>query len=447
MLLDLNNCIFGNVEPQDCLVLRSKAIEASKNITACIERNLGLVGVDPDSEGLISRWRSLFNELYSNAPPESHDSHDFLARLYVSGRDTKELSANALGLAVLSSVSYAQTCAAAVRFYLDDARAKERDILRDLAKKGPEVNGKIMGYIRESQRLDPQIPLLYRDVAFNHVLQVGGYDPREFRKGDRICADFKKAHAVPGDIDPDRDTRFLQGAGFHKCIGVPFVEKTMPEVFKAIFRLEDLRCEVGKGGRRSLFVSYKKSKGTSKGENEQDKKPRHGVPFMQRACDVILIILAVTILYWITISVGSFFSNLRSRVQCPNAKHLRPWQPYTMFPGPDNKTAPFIYYVQDSRPRKLSFVDIDERDMQFKVFVDGKLKRISTDFELNKSVYCGENLDKCFEEGFSKASVIVPPGKHIVKVEWIGKDFLPGTTSIDWGSDRRRRFMWKQESC
>lgn len=61
------------------------------------------------AQSLIDRLRSLFNEVYKGEPPESNDSHDFLARLHASGRDAKELSANALGLAVLSSVSYAQS--------------------------------------------------------------------------------------------------------------------------------------------------------------------------------------------------------------------------------------------------------------------------------------------------------------------------------------------------
>lgn len=42
--------IFGNVEPQDYLALRNKAANATKAITGCIERNLGLVGTDPESE-------------------------------------------------------------------------------------------------------------------------------------------------------------------------------------------------------------------------------------------------------------------------------------------------------------------------------------------------------------------------------------------------------------
>lgn len=67
-------------------------------------------------------------------------------------------------------------CAAAVQFYLHDARAKERDILRDLAKEGPEVNQKIMGYIREAQReyLHRPRPCAVLTCAY----RAGSPDPR-----------------------------------------------------------------------------------------------------------------------------------------------------------------------------------------------------------------------------------------------------------------------------
>jgi hypothetical protein len=62
-----------------------------------------------------------------------------------------------------------------------------------------------------------------------------------------------------------------------------------------------------------------------------------------------------------------------------------------MLPGPDNKTAPFIYSTQHPRPRRISFVDIDTRDMRFKIVVDGKLKRTSTDFEVDRGINCGQS--------------------------------------------------------
>ncbi|KDQ11187.1 hypothetical protein BOTBODRAFT_35487 [Botryobasidium botryosum FD-172 SS1] len=442
MLLDMNNCFFAKAEPQDRIALRRKAVEAGKTLTKYIERSLE--HAHNEFADITSQAKSLYNELFRDEPPEHSRSHDFLARMAASGRDTKEISANALGLAVMSSVSHAETCAAAVRFYLDPAREEERDILHDLSKKGPEVNEKIMGYIRESQRLNPHTPLLHRVVASDHVLSLDGGDSIELNKGDRISIDLRKTLLDEDVIDPERETPLLQGAGFHKCIGVAFSEKTMPEVFKAIFRLEEIRSEVGKGGSQSLTISYKRSK-----EDQQIKKSRQSelpVPWVKHACDLILVAISIAILYWILLVIGSYVHYIRD-YRCNSPKHLRPWEVYTMHPGPDNKTTPFMYTGQYSRRRRISFVDVDERDMRFKVFVDGKLNQVSTDFELDKTLNCGQDALKCVEEGFSEASVVIPSGKHTIKVEWIGKDTLPGTTLIDWGSKRSRRFMWKQESC
>lgn len=74
------------------------------------------------------------------------------------------------------------------------------------------------------------------------------------KKGDKLLVDLK-ASLTGSDttdskiIDPKRDftkvKNAVHGAGFHKCIGIPFVEKTMPEAFKAIFRLQDLKPKQG----------------------------------------------------------------------------------------------------------------------------------------------------------------------------------------------------------
>ncbi|KAH7928584.1 heme peroxidase [Leucogyrophana mollusca] len=464
MLVDINNCIFGLVEPEDRLALRSRAVEASKIIIEHIEQNLAHTNRDPSGESFASRTTSLCKELFLDDRPKANASHGFLARLACSGHDTKALSANTLGLAVLSSVSYAQTCAAAVKFYLDEEREAERKVLLELAKGGLEVDEKIMGYIRESQRLNPQIPVLRRSVAEDYVLEVEGGSPIEFKKGDLVIADFEQAHAEPKNIDPDRHTRFLQGSGFHRCIGIHFVKKTMPEVtyhahyrsgtkhdydldqvFKAIFSLEDFHVEDNKGG--SLIISFKKLKDIPEGQkgkkSEAHPPTKPPIHLARRFAPVFLVI---TLLYWITIATGSSFSYLFTRA-CASPRHLRPWEVYTMLPGPDNRTTPFMYTLHHPRQRRLSFVDIDTRDMRFKIFVDGKLKDISTDFDLDKSIDCGQDANKCIDEGFSKGSVIVPAGKHAIKVEWIGKETIPGTNLIDWGYNRSRRFMWKQETC
>ena len=92
-----------------------------------------------------------------------------------------------------------------------------------------------------------------------------------------------------------------------------------------------------------------------------------------------------------------------------------------MLAGPDNRTVPFIVTLDSPKKRRFTFVDIDQRDMQFKVSVNGKKKALSSDFVLDRRVECGDDVELCLKKGFSQASVIVSGGKKVIKVEWVGK--------------------------
>lgn len=82
-----------------------------------------------------------------------------------------------------------------MRFYLDDKRAKERDILRELVKGGDENNALILGYIREAQRLDPSYASLHRFVKKDRTYTVGDTTV-ELKKGEKVVVDLKAAMTV-----------------------------------------------------------------------------------------------------------------------------------------------------------------------------------------------------------------------------------------------------------
>ena len=80
--------------------------------------------------------------------------HEFLGRLKASGRDTRAIVAQVIGLAVGSSMTYAQAVAQIVDFYMDDARAAERAEIIKLAEADsadPEQKKLLLGYVREAQ--------------------------------------------------------------------------------------------------------------------------------------------------------------------------------------------------------------------------------------------------------------------------------------------------------
>lgn len=59
--------------------------------------------------------------------------------------------------------------------------------------------------------------------------------------------------------------------------------------------------------------------------------------------------------------------------------------------------------------------------MRLNLFIDSELKGLTTEFVLDRSVDCGDDLRLCLRLGFSAAAIVVPPGKHTVKIVWAGK--------------------------
>jgi hypothetical protein len=100
---------------------------------------------------------------------------------------------------------------------------------------------------------------------------------------------------------------------------------------------------------------------------------------------------------------------------------FQPYDIHTILPGPDDHPLPLEYTLDHHKAHMLSVVDIDARDMQLAVYVDEELRGLTRDFELNKTINCGEDLRMCLSDGFSAGVVVVRPGNHTVRIEWVGK--------------------------
>lgn len=145
-------------------------------------------------------------------------------------------------------------------------------------------------------------------------------------------------------------------------------------------------------------------------------------------------------------SVLSSF-NLDSLVDCTNTMELQGWEVLTLIPGSDGNPAPVKYTLNSPTPHAISIVDIDFRDTRLDVVSNGKYYGSTSDFSLNKTEFCGEDINRCIALGYSTGTVIIPGGKQEVEITWSGKDVFPGTDKIVWGSDRKRRVMWKKDLC
>jgi len=266
MFMILFMCVFENVQPEHGWFLRSKAKTVSDIMVRIIENSLEQVQPRHPFVSFFAKASTLITsgsgDLVDNRP-----CHDFLRRLVASGRPLRDLSATVIGLAVGSSVNYAQSAAQVVDFYLDDARSVERAEIVRLVK-SPEndeqANDLLIGYIKEAQRLAPQFAGLLRECKAHQPVQIeqgSGKEAVVIQPGQTVFASYYNAHTNPHDfpepfqVNPNRprDSYAVQGIGFHACPGVNFTERTLLAMMREIFSLKNLRRAQGAKGQLASF--------------------------------------------------------------------------------------------------------------------------------------------------------------------------------------------------
>ncbi|KAF8879290.1 heme peroxidase [Infundibulicybe gibba] len=222
---------------------------------------LTFLSIGDNEHGFALRWSALQSGGVSpqSAPSAVTEPYfPFLSKLAETGRPLNELVATVVGLAVGSSVNYAQAAVHVVDFYLDDKREKERIHLLQLHRL-------LRGYVREAMRApNPQFTGLWRDAAVDaDIPQGNGLPPLSVKAGDRIWASFKNAHLNPTEfpnptsVDPRRPKASynLNGAGFHNCPGVTYAEQTIAEILKVVLKLKNVRRAAGQAGRLNGFTT------------------------------------------------------------------------------------------------------------------------------------------------------------------------------------------------
>ncbi|KAL0577268.1 hypothetical protein V5O48_004725 [Marasmius crinis-equi] len=247
--------------------LRQKVIQAGGVVQAMVAKSV--VDCAPKSAGatnpilgIVSTVTSTVEGVVLNKP-----CGPFLKRLAETGRPVNELVATVVGLAVGSSVNYAQAAVHVIDFYLDEERAEQRTKIIQLAKASATDTASmetLRGYVREAMRLNPQTTGLYRDVLADASIPQGdGLPNLDVKKGDRIFNSLKNAHLNPTDfpnpqqIDPTRpeSAYSYNGAGFHKCPGVTYAEQTIAEIVKVVFSLKNVRRAPGNDGKLCGFTT------------------------------------------------------------------------------------------------------------------------------------------------------------------------------------------------
>ncbi|CAL1708758.1 unnamed protein product [Somion occarium] len=262
MLTILFQCVFINVQPEHGWALRHGAKQVGDIVLQMIEKSLNEASPKTASNPLTNIFNAVSSLIWR---PEDKQCYSFLRKLADTGRPTKELVAQVIGLAVGSSVNYSHATAQVIDFYLDDERTKERNEIIQLVNKRDAQSAELLrGYVREAQRLNPQFAGLLRVAVAPDSIPLGsGKPPVQVQPGDIIFNSFRNAHLNPVDfpnpttVDPRRKANLyenLQGGGFHNCPGVNFAQQTIPEILRVVFSLKNVRRAPGAAGRMAQFM-------------------------------------------------------------------------------------------------------------------------------------------------------------------------------------------------
>ncbi|KAF8797699.1 heme peroxidase [Phlegmacium glaucopus] len=426
--------------------------------------------------------------------------------------EDSRIVANVLGLSVLASVKFPLALIQAIDFYMDEKHKTEREEIIRLSNDGSsppaEVNNKLMRYIREAQRIDQPLGL-WRDVVKKDV--IGGI---HVHPGDRIFIDFQKAHNNPADfpkphtIDVTRNIPSIHGLGLHKCPALSFVDQTMPEMFKVVFQLPNIRRVPGETGRliktksradpldsdpvmfvnqakelkllpQNLILEYDANTqspfGSEKAEMSAEEKKAWGKmtsavtlhEVARQRMDLILKCIVIARLLWTLLSLLLSFHTaifgMRSTktvrpvtaedikheiVLCPDPiKYWHNWEVAIMAAGTEGIPQPLKYISNNKTAHRLSVYDADKRDMRMAIYVDDILRGLTSEFDLNLEEDCGLDIYMCAQKGYSAGLLVIPPGKHEVRIEWNGKEYVNGTHEPDLGQDSSRRLFWERADC
>ncbi|KZV98733.1 heme peroxidase [Exidia glandulosa HHB12029] len=194
-------------------------------------------------------------------------AHDFLRTLYSMNTTASldELAYTVLGTVVASVPNYGQAAAHVINFYLEEKhRAQKEHICRLALRVDDESDRLLTGYVLEALRLDPQTSGLFRSCASDTEVDQGDGTKLKVKKGERVFVSLAKANRDPAKFGPDNEhiidperphsDYLLFGHGAQKLLGDEFVEKTMPQVIRAVFSKKNIRRAPGRSGQLNRFT-------------------------------------------------------------------------------------------------------------------------------------------------------------------------------------------------
>ncbi|CAE6469047.1 unnamed protein product [Rhizoctonia solani] len=227
-------------------------------IKASIER------VSQPKRGMIQRVYAG----YSRFENESTPIERFLKGLLATGKSVDQVAGLALGVAVASTVNYAQAVAHTVDFYLQTQHHKELQHIIQLSSKNDVESLELLaGYYREAARLGPQHSSHFYTAAETHEMPQGeDLPPIHINQGDIVSCSYKATcldpdlFPTPTKINPSRPAEnydyILQGAGIDRESSGRIVSVIM----KGVFSLKNLRRAPGPKGVMRIITDADENK-------------------------------------------------------------------------------------------------------------------------------------------------------------------------------------------
>jgi len=102
-------------------------------------------------------------------------------------------------------------------------------------------------------------------------------------------------------------------------------------------------------------------------------------------------------------------------------KHWHNWEAATMAAGTDGVPQPLKYTSNNKTAHRLSVYDVDKRDMRMAIYVDDILRGLTSEFDLDLEEDCELDVYMCAQKHYSAGWLVIPSGKHEVRIEWNGK--------------------------
>ncbi|KAJ7055860.1 heme peroxidase [Mycena amicta] len=180
--------------------------------------------------------------------------HELVLRLAQTGKRLNEIVDNIIAFTVASCANHAQAAVHVIDFYLDDEREHERRQIDALVHE-PAADDRLLGYVREALRLNPQCVGVWRQCVQDAAIPQGdGLLPIHVKAGDRVFGSLKNAYLNPIDFpnpsQVDESRPSSSSSSVHTTHSDLELEQlALVQIVKAVFGLKGLRRADGRTGR------------------------------------------------------------------------------------------------------------------------------------------------------------------------------------------------------